>query len=198
MVNTQPKILTEDQFSLVLSRSTIREYLRQLSDLDVDINATPAPSPKLIRARRQLRIFVADVEQEILARYRKPSTRNLFQSLNRDLVVDGVQLTGYREVTEEQAASVPGDPLYPDLPKLPDGTEYEAGDPNPITSNGDLVRAIRLTIADIADHEIERPDRFLESKSQAQSKEVYDLTERPRALYRRLRQFDARDPHHFL
>ena len=195
----QPKILTENLFRLVLSGAVIGEFLRQPADLDVDINATPAPDPKLIRARKKLRLFVLDIEREILLTYSEPRVRSAPGRFDQFIpAIGSVHLTGYREVTEAEASSAPGDPLYSDLPKLPDGTEYETGDPNVLTSDERLIRALRYTIADVADHEIERPDRTVLEKSQAASKEVYDLTERPLALYRRLSTFDVRRAHHYL
>ena len=200
-MSQQPKILTEDQFRLFLSDKTVDEFLRQPSDLDVDINATPPPDPKLVRARKKLRLFILDIEREILLHFTEP-LRSATNSLGRfDAfipTVGSVRLVGYREVTQQQAQSTPGDPLYAELPKLPDGTPYEKGDPNPITSEEDVIQALRFTIADVADHEIKRPDRSIEVKSEGQSREEYILTERPMALFRRLRQFDVREPHHFL
>jgi len=192
----QPKILTRDLYRLYLADVVIGDYLRQPSDLDIDLDPpdpADAPEDKLILARERLDLFVQQIEEEVLLKYSEPRVRvspgrfdPFFPTLG------AVHLLGYREVTQEEVDT------GTDLPSTPDGEDYEEGDPNIITSDEDLIKALRQTIAAVAEHEVQRPDRTITRKSREQSREDYDLTERPSGLYRKMLRFDIRRSHHYL
>jgi len=177
----RPKILTEDLFSRFLADSVILDYLRDVSDLDADLSTA---DEGLVDARKDLRLYVFSIEREVLSKF---SNRSGNQPLGAFGVLRGlgVRLRGYREVTEQQITDGTE-------PTLPDGTSYEAGDPNPKTMDTDLLFALRKTIADVAEHDTGLPPRHLESKSQGGSSETYNTARRPTSLYRHLRPFDTR------
>jgi hypothetical protein len=186
-----PKILTSDLFKLYLPKDVITEFLRQVSDLDVP----EGTDPKLDLKRDQLKLFIARVEEEILQKYTEPRVRVSPGRFDPFIpTIGAVHLIGYEEVTEEEVDT------GTDLPQLPDGTDYELEDPNPITMDEKLLEALRETIARVAQHAVHLPADSLERKDQGTSREDYNerITRRPRFLYRALRNFDTRRTHHFL
>ena len=197
-----PRILTEDVQAAHLDDQVILHFLRNIDDLDVDITE-PDVDAGLVRARKQLRLFIRDIEDEMLSYHTDERERAHpspdFYVFSGGIRQRGVALYGYEEVTEEDREAqqdedqqADADGREPDViaPKYPDGTIYEVGAPNIVEIRDDLLRALRYTVADVAEHEVQRPSRHIEVKSEGQSHEEYDLTERPVRLYHRLREFD--------
>jgi hypothetical protein len=191
----QPKILTTDLFGVHLADVVIDDYLRQPADLGVDLT-DPDVDPKLANRRKQLRMFVAEMEMETLQHYTEPITHTSrvpepgrFSAFYPD--PSGIYLAGYREVTQQDIDD-------DTAPALPDGSVYEVGDPHITDMDAQLLFALRRTIAAVCEHETQRPSRHIEVKTEGQSREEYVLTERPSSLYRLLEPFDAREPFSFL
>jgi len=188
----QPKILTEDLFKLYLTDKTVKEWLRQVSDLDIDLTQ-PGVEERLILQRKKLQLLISTVEQEVLQKYSEPRVRVSPARFDPFFpAIGAVHLIGYREVFEEEVNT------GTDLPSLPDGTDYEVGDPNVITSDERLVEALRQTISKIAHHEVQLPNDGLTRKLEGESREFYDPTRRPSSLYRLMQVFDIRRSHHYL
>lgn len=230
-MNTYPRILTLEHYPLYLDETVIKDYLRNVTDLDVDIEVEPEvqtdasgdpvldpetgdpvlinpatgevyeePDPKLVQARRKLDLFIRAIEDETLGFYEDQSASPVDQSLIFDFDDRGsryqpVALQGYAIVTADQVetqqaiddGTITGDDV---VPKFPDGTLYRPGDPNILEMARNLLLTLRSTIANVALHETERPERYLAVKSEGQSREEYVLSERPRQLYHRLDRFD--------
>lgn len=182
----RPHVLTEDQFRRYLEEAVILDYLRNVSDLDVDITAADADED-LVEARKDLRFYILGLEQDTFDKFRGQSGAAAplrFEGGGR-LTNDVIRLDGYKEVTQEQVDSGT-EPTYSD------GTSYEVGVPNPEAMDDALTEAVRRTVADVAAHDTGLPPRHVKSKSQGNSSEEYDQVRRPSGLYRRLRRFDRR------
>lgn len=197
-----PRILTEDVQATYLGDPVILHFLRNVSDLDVDLSQ-PDVDPGLARAREQLRVFLRDIEDETLWFYTDQQQTGADRSTRFDGAVttreQGVALDGYvavteqsrqAQATEDEQAAIEGRDADAIVPRYPDDTLYEAGAPNVVQMPGDLLMTLRSTIADVAEHEVKRPDRHVKVKSEGRSREEYVLTERPRQLYHRLNRFD--------
>ena len=230
-----PRILTKEQYKTYLPDVVVNDHLTNYTDLDVDLTIEPEvktdaqgdpvlddqgnpvlidpatgevynePPEDLVQARKELNLFVRDIEDEVLEHHTdtdalehpSPDYYYFRGSMNRREVA----LQGYYEVTdrdlEEQAqedadAAAAGTEPEQLVPTYPNGEYYNAGDPHILKMDSDLLLALRLTIAAVAEHETKRPSRHLESKSTGMgSKETYIQNERPMRLYRRLRNFDT-------
>ena len=205
-----PRILPKDLYKTYLARKVIREFLRNVSDLDVDIES-PAPppndpDPKLVEARRKLDLFVRQIEDETL--YFFSDTVSSTVDSTRFTEIDGllqnqqtVALAGYVEVTQEaidaQLLEDSMNPMNPEeiVPRYPDGELYNVGDPNIVQMDGALLLALRSTVASVARHEVEQPSmHLLLKRAEDGSREEYAMRSRPKELYTQINRFDVSTP----